>query len=389
MYTFAQQRKIAQSCRSDKAIMPVAPNLKYNPGISSIIQTKLTMGTVGDRYEQEADQIADKVMRMPDSQQQAACACGTDCPKCQTTSANQVQLKENKVSASEMQKNDVPSIVHDVQHTSGQPLDAKVRDFAEPRFGHDFSKVRVHTDSQAAQAADSVKAHAYTVGNDIVFGQGQYQPQTNEGKKLLSHELTHVIQQNTTSTPTPTLQRQQTCAHPGDSRNLDLQPVFLRTDATDANPTGTSWTRRLNKANEIWGKLGVVINDLGAVTIDTPLKNTGASYAEFNAIRALRNGTGVEVFLVDNDITFLGGAGTWVGCDATVMSDSGTSDTLLAHEVGHTLGLGHDGTNSDPGTVMDTTGSKDIDNPEKNTMVNYNFITCPAASGSTCLSPDT
>lgn len=92
--------------------------------------------------------------------------------------------------------NSVPPIVHDVLNTPGQPLDAGARAFMEPRFGHDFSGVRVHTDARAAESARSVNALAYTVGRNVVFGTGQYAPETDAGKKLLAHELTHVVQQS-------------------------------------------------------------------------------------------------------------------------------------------------------------------------------------------------
>jgi len=78
---------------------------------------------------------------------------------------------------------------------SGWPLDPGTRAFMEPRFGHDFSRVRVHTDSQAGESARSLEALAYTSGNDIVFSPGQYSPATTAGRKLLAHELTHVVQQ--------------------------------------------------------------------------------------------------------------------------------------------------------------------------------------------------
>lgn len=93
---------------------------------------------------------------------------------------------------------EVPPIVHEVLNSPGQPLDAQTRAFMEPRFGHDFSSVRVHNDTRAARSARAVSALAYTVGNDIVFGKGQYAPRTAIGQKLISHELTHVIQQSGT-----------------------------------------------------------------------------------------------------------------------------------------------------------------------------------------------
>jgi hypothetical protein len=90
---------------------------------------------------------------------------------------------------------EVPQIVNEVLRSPGQPLDENTRLFMESRFGHDFSKVRVHTDSKAAESAESVNALAYTVGKNVVFNTGQYSPETNTGKQLLAHELTHTIQQ--------------------------------------------------------------------------------------------------------------------------------------------------------------------------------------------------
>jgi hypothetical protein len=89
----------------------------------------------------------------------------------------------------------VPSIVHDVLRSSGQPLDAATRSFMEPRLAHDFSSVRIHTDPQSAESAQAVNATAYTVGRHVVFGAGRYAPGTNAGQRLLAHELTHVAQQ--------------------------------------------------------------------------------------------------------------------------------------------------------------------------------------------------
>jgi hypothetical protein len=89
----------------------------------------------------------------------------------------------------------VPPAVHETLGSSGQPLDASTRNFMEARFGHDFGRVRVHTDARAAESARAVNAEAYTVGRDVVFGPGWYVPETAAGRELLAHELTHVIQQ--------------------------------------------------------------------------------------------------------------------------------------------------------------------------------------------------
>jgi hypothetical protein len=88
------------------------------------------------------------------------------------------------------------SPVHDVVGKGGgQPLDTGTRSFMEERIGADFSGVRVHTDGKAAESAKAVQAHAYTVGNDVVFGAGQYQPGSPSAQRMLAHELTHVVQQ--------------------------------------------------------------------------------------------------------------------------------------------------------------------------------------------------
>ena len=99
-------------------------------------------------------------------------------------------------SAFELAPDSMPPIVHEVISSPGQPLDRATLSFMEPRFGHDFSRVRVHTDDRAAESTRSVNALAYTVGQDIVFGKGQYSPGTYSGRRLLVHELTHVLQQS-------------------------------------------------------------------------------------------------------------------------------------------------------------------------------------------------
>ena len=90
----------------------------------------------------------------------------------------------------------VPSLVNEVLNSHGQPLDPITTRDMSSRFGHDFSKVRVHADGRAAEAAEALDSHAFTFGADIVFGLGQYSPQTNAGRRLLAHELTHVVQQH-------------------------------------------------------------------------------------------------------------------------------------------------------------------------------------------------
>ena len=127
---------------------------------------------------------------------QRKCACGGtpgvdgECEECRAK-----RLGLQRSAANPSTPGTVPPIVHDVLRSPGQPLDTGTRAFMEPRFGHDFSNVRVHSDVRAAESARSVSALAYTVGKDVVFGTGQYAPNTTMGRKLLAHELTHTIQQ--------------------------------------------------------------------------------------------------------------------------------------------------------------------------------------------------
>lgn len=131
---------------------------------------------------------------------QRKCACGglsgvTD--KCEDCDRQKLSLQRSTEDPQADTQNSagVPPIVHEVLRSPGQPLDTKTRAFMEPRFGHDFSHVRVHAYSQAAESARVVNARAYTVGPNVVFGAGQYEPQSPDGRRLLAHELTHVLQQ--------------------------------------------------------------------------------------------------------------------------------------------------------------------------------------------------
>jgi len=162
-----------------------------------IIQPKLTINDPNDEYEKEADAMADKVMRMEQpfvqAKQLSITSVQRKCAHCEE--------EEKKAQRKEMNGNETTT-----DHTlesyvgnlngSGQSLSNEMRSFYEPRFGYDFSNVKVHTDSIAAKSAQSINALAYTSGNSVVFNSGQYSPNTDTGKRLLGHELTHVVQQN-------------------------------------------------------------------------------------------------------------------------------------------------------------------------------------------------
>jgi hypothetical protein len=163
-----------------------------------VIQTKLAINKPGDEYEQEADHISEHVMQMPEPKLQRACTCGAGCPKCQTEQPGREheRLQKKRVQASDTGQIVAPPIVHEVLAELGQPLDVATRAFMEPRFGYDFSQVRVHSGAAAEQSAREVNANAYTAGHNMVFGAGRYAPDMHEGLRLLAHELTHVVQQS-------------------------------------------------------------------------------------------------------------------------------------------------------------------------------------------------
>jgi hypothetical protein len=135
---------------------------------------------------------------------QRQCACGSTSgldDQCEGCRPNILALQ--RLAANGGGPAVAPPIVNDVLNSPGQPLDAATRAFMEPRFGHDFGHVRIHTDGYAAESARTLAAQAYTVGRHVAFAQGRYAPATNSGARLLAHELAHVVQQAGTPLMTP------------------------------------------------------------------------------------------------------------------------------------------------------------------------------------------
>jgi len=172
------------------------------------IQPKLKVGHPNDKYEQEADRVAEQVMRMPAPQssssasgslltnsakpsgiQRACAACAKDDELIQTKTSGSIAPEVTSAIGAGIQS----------LQGGGQSLSKSERGFFEPRIGADFSHVRVHNDAHAANIAQSINARAFTVGQHVVFGAGEYSPNTSTGKKLFAHELMHVVQQNGTS----------------------------------------------------------------------------------------------------------------------------------------------------------------------------------------------
>ena len=304
MRTFAQEPAAAQQTTSAKPSTPSPARFRQGPDVNSVLQrraignqavrrmlqTKLQVSKPGDEYEQEADRVAEQVMRMPESRLQRACTCGGACPTCQTeeqegyrhdrvrrtrvgsgasvrttgppnqrvtvqrkcacfggagvsgeceqcedTKRVRLQAKLRIGEASDRDERDADRVANQVMspspHAAGtvsppriarlagqptgqakaaapasveqalaspgsRPLEQALRQDMEQRFGYDFSRVRLHPGAAAQQSAQDVNAEAYTVGHDIMFAPGRFAPGTHEGRRLLAHELTHVVQQS-------------------------------------------------------------------------------------------------------------------------------------------------------------------------------------------------
>ena len=182
------------------------------------VQTSLTVNKPGDEYEQEADRVAEQVMRpsqpataialqtQTTTSLRRACACGGTCNKCKEDEEHG-QIQRKSAASTQTDSAAAPPIVGDVLGSPGQPLDSATRAFMEPRFGYDFSGVRVHADDRAAASAQAVHARAYTVGRHIVFSNREPSPRSPAAWPLMAHELTHVVQQQGASGRLPVVMR--------------------------------------------------------------------------------------------------------------------------------------------------------------------------------------
>ncbi|OUC11749.1 MAG: hypothetical protein B0A82_26535 [Alkalinema sp. CACIAM 70d] len=197
-----QRRQLTGDRRKD-------PDAVTAPVLHNWIQPKLTIGEPNDQYEQEADRVADQVMRMPTPDVLTSrplvhsnlpfTASPFPLQK-QELKEEDEEKKKGKIQAKE-EPGQVPEVTSDLEKRlrasqgKGQPLPEQTRSFMEPRFGTDFSQVRVHTDNEAAQMNRAINAQAFTHRQDIYFAADKYHPASKVGQQLVAHELTHVMQQ--------------------------------------------------------------------------------------------------------------------------------------------------------------------------------------------------
>jgi hypothetical protein len=191
-----------------------------------VVQAKLRIGEPNDKYEQEADRVADTVMRMPDhvsgeADETSVVPSPTPlwdqrmCPECKEDLQRKPRGDIQHPSPGRPEKSmatalppDATAVVQGVIRSGGRRLDPTTRHSMESRFGSDFQDVRIHTRPAADEATKHFRARAFTVGKDIVFSDGEYRPREARGRHLLAHELTHVVQQERCNCREPWLQRQ-------------------------------------------------------------------------------------------------------------------------------------------------------------------------------------
>ena len=247
---------------------------------SSAIQAKLKISQPNDKYEQEADRVADQVMRTPDNEAlhnqeddgliQAKSVGDQITPIVQSQS--EFEDEEEKPILTKQAKGETPQASHtidaqiDSMRGGGQPLPKSVRDFFEPRFGQDFSRTRIHTNVNAAKSAEALNARAFTSGNDIVFDANEYTPSSLDGRRLLAHELTHVVQQNSAGGAASVVQMK-----PKISQRMGMR-VVEKEDGTIEVTANRPWSEGSGSSSTVIGMAhetpGVTVDDLIKELVD-------------------------------------------------------------------------------------------------------------------------
>lgn len=290
------------------------------------IQTKLTIGPANDVYEQEADRVAEQIMRMPDSFGQYE------------DNQSSVGVDIQRIPADGDSLNTDSDI--QININDGQPLSSSTRQFMEPRFSMDFSHVRLHADHDANEKASQIQAKAFTYGHHIWLGKGE----SEQDKGLMAHELTHVVQQDTG------LFRVQGARLPCTSRKkIDVYAVDLPGSSRSINDD-------LSNANSVLCQCGLEINVTGGQSWNTNLMDRDAPIGVLNEFTSLGSPTSEETELLSyqpggaaihayyvpalsngsRGESFPQSAFPAVANNAVVLSNSAAVDTFT-HELGHVL----------------------------------------------------
>jgi hypothetical protein len=238
-------------------------------------------------------QVAAPVQQAPDrtGQLQRKCACGQhtiaggECNAC-----GRQRLQRHATNRAEVSP--VPDVVHGVLSSPGQPLDSATRHYFEPRIGHDFSRVRVHTDAKAAESARSVDALAYTFGLNVVFGAGQFAPETSQGKRILAHELTHVVQQSGSTPQAPLALGDSDSRAEREADEVTERVSQSHGPTSISHAIGSIVSRNIRPAIHRW-KIGgnTATSDAAGDTLGGLAEKAGAHFNDWKCIKPLNQRT--------------------------------------------------------------------------------------------------
>ncbi len=251
---------------------------------SAGLPTELKLGMPGDAHEQEADRVVERVMRMPEPSMQPKATAGIS----GHAMGPVARMQPKSTHAGESGGATAPPIAPNALRSTGQPLDPATRAFMEPRFGQDFGQVRVHADTNAAASAAAIGARAYTVGSKIVFGTGEYAPGTDIGRRLLSHELAHVVQQSRIG---PALQPKLKFTGEGTPRVITLLNSGLQNYSVSMDASGAVSIKKTTKDKKpgaqeqaLADRLTKIINDPKEVMISVSVssKTLGGTFRTKN-----------------------------------------------------------------------------------------------------------
>ena len=337
-----------------KHIVHSTDTKKAPPRASLFFQPKLSVGPVNDVYEQEADAVADKVMRMPDNDvvqtkffKPAVSPIQRSCAHCEE---EEKKMQRKEMSGETVTAGEGFARYVDNLSNRGESLSNEALSFYEPRLGHDFSNVKIHTDAPAAKSAQSINSLAYTSGNHIVFNSGQYSPGTNAGKRLLAHELTHVIQQS--SLPGPIIHR---AVHNGTdwagryafddnacTLNYSQDWYFRFPDSMGASQQTSYMAAAESQVEGVWSHKHKLLPSGTTCACSPNGVDVGVDLIAHNEERRGRHGYGVNV--ITDDTTGLTTLPTRTMTlhethDVPVNMGDGLTQQRIAHEFGHTLNM--------------------------------------------------
>ncbi len=303
MHQVSPQQTVHKQSKTANKIKPVA--IKHADSVKTVLQPKLKVGQPDDKYELEADRVAEQVMRMPEpvSSSSSGDASSSNITSFQQHAVVQRSCADCRDENELIQKKATPgyapevtplinSKIHSLQGR-GQPLSKSDRNFFEPRFAKDFSNVRLHSDPLAKNAARSINARAFTFGNNIVLGEGESSRNSSLKRALLAHELTHVLQQSGSAgqiiqrQPVTQAQRNQLCyrssSQPSPSaRQPELHPSYEQWLASFAgmstfNANDTAPGHTANNSFSVLGTRGRRFGDSAATASNEPVPVSGSA----------------------------------------------------------------------------------------------------------------